>query len=122
MRLRANVSYQDVNYASGGPLINSPNWLGKLNFSSPLPWVGLRLGYEFQYDARRLSKDGTYLDGYGLSNLNLIADKLAKGLEVSLSIRNLFDQDYQHPAADSNWQNALEQDGRSVRAKLEYRF
>ncbi len=121
-RLRASVSYQDVAYASGGDLLNSPNWLGKLNYSTPLPWVGLRLGYELQYDGRRLSKDGSYLDSYWLSNLNLIADKWVKGLEVSLAIRNLFDQAYQHPGADSNWQNALEQDGRSVRAKLELRF
>ncbi|HYR26566.1 MAG TPA: TonB-dependent receptor, partial [Aquabacterium sp.] len=121
-RLRTSVSYQDATYASGGALPNSPNWLGKLNYSSPLPWAGLRLGYELQYDARRLSKDGSYLDGYWLSHLNLIADKWARGLEVSLGIRNLFDQHYQQPAADSNWQNALEQDGRSVRAKLEYRF
>lgn len=121
-RLRASVSHQDVAYDSGDELPNSPDWLGKLNFSTPLPWAGLRLGYEFQYDARRLANDGTHLDGAALSNLNLIADKWAKGLEVSLGIRNLFDQNHQHPGADSNWQNALEQDGRSVRARLEYRF
>lgn len=121
-RLRASVSYQEVANASGSELLNSPGWLGKLNYSSPLPWTGLRLGYQLQYDAQRLSNDGSYLDGYWLSNLNLMADKWAKGLEVSLAIRNLFDQDYQHPGADSNWQNALEQDGRSVRLKLEYRF
>jgi outer membrane receptor protein involved in Fe transport len=121
-RLRGSVSYQDVAYAKGGELPNSPYWLGKLNYSGPLPWTGLRLGYELQYDARRRSKDGSYLDGYWLSNVNLIADKLAKGLEVSLGIRNLFDQRYEQPAGERNWQNALEQDGRSVRAKLEYRF
>jgi outer membrane receptor protein involved in Fe transport len=121
-RLRASVSYQDVAYASGDDLLNSPNWLGKLNYSTPLPWAGLRLAYEFQYDAQRLSKNGSDLDGYSLSNLNLIADKWAKGLEVSLGIRNLFDQDYQHPGSRGNWQNALEQDGGSTRVKLEYRF
>ena len=121
-RLRASVSWQDVAYVSGGDLPNSPNWLGKLNYSTPLPWVGLRLGYELQYDARRLSKDGTSLDSYWLSNLNLVADKWVKGMELSLGVRNLFDQDYRHPGADSNWQNALEQDGRSVRARLEFRF
>ena len=35
-------------------LPNSPRWLGKLNYSSPLPWAGLRLGYvvarEFDFD------------------------------------------------------------------------
>ena len=121
-RLRGSVSYQDADYAGGGELTNSPRWLGKLNFSSPLPWAGLRLGYELQYDAKRLTNDGSYADDACLSNLNLTASNWAKGLEVSLGIRNLFDQDYQHPASSRNWQNALEQDGRSVRLKLEYRF
>ncbi len=96
-RLRGSVSYQDVAYASGGDLLNSPNWLGKLNYSSPLPWAGLRLGFELQYDARRLTTEGTYVDDYWLSNLNLTASNWAKGLEVSLGIRNLFDQQYAQP-------------------------
>ena len=55
-RLRGSVSYQDVDFASGGGLANSPHWLGKLNYIHPLPWAGLRLGYELQYDAKRLSQ------------------------------------------------------------------
>ena len=123
-RLRGSVSYQDLAFASGGELINSPHWLGKLNYSAPLPWAGLRLGYELQYDARRLTPEGVYVDDFWLSNLNLTASNWARGLEVSLGIRNLFDQGYHHPApfTSRNWQNVLEQDGRSVRVKLEYRF
>ncbi len=123
-RLRGSVSYQDVAFATGSALINSPHWLGKLNYSSPLPWAGLRLGYELQYDAKRLTPEGGYVADYWLSNLNLTASNWARGLEVSLGIRNLFDQGYQHPApfTSRNWQNVLEQDGRSVRVKLEYRF
>ena len=121
-RLRGSISYQDVAYGNGAGLDNSPLWLGKLNFSSPLPAVGLRLGYELQYSSKRQAVDGTDLGGYGLSNLNLIADRWAKGLDVSLGIYNLFDKHYQHPRADGNWTNALEQDGRSVRLKLVYRF
>jgi iron complex outermembrane receptor protein len=61
---------------------------------------------------------------YWLSNLNLSASNWARGLEVSLGIRNLLDQRYEHPApfTSRNWQNVLEQEGRSVRIKLEYRF
>lgn len=121
-RLRGSLSYQDIAYAGGTALVNSPAWLGKLNFSSLLPWAGLRLGYELQYDSKRLTNDGTYTDDVWLSNLNLTASNWARGLEVSLGIRNLFDQDYVHPAAGRNWQNVLEQDGRSVRVRLEYRF
>jgi outer membrane receptor protein involved in Fe transport len=123
-RLRGSVSYQNVAHASGGELINAPRTLGKFNYSRPLPWAGLNLGYELLYDARRLTPDGSYADDNWLSHLNLTASNWAKGLEVSLGIRNLFDQRYQHPAPSTsrNWQNTLEQDGRSVRVKLEYRF
>ena len=41
---------------------------------------------------------------------------------MSLALRNLFDQGYAQPAADSNWQDSLAQDGRSVRLALNYRF
>ncbi len=121
-RARGSVSFQNAGYAGGARLLNSPKLLGKLNFSSPLPLAGLRLGYELQYDSKRRTIDGTDLGGYGVSNVHLGSEALAKGLELSLSIYNLFDKRYAHPGADTNWQNALEQDGRSVRVKLTYKF
>jgi outer membrane receptor protein involved in Fe transport len=93
-----------------------------LNFSGPLASTGLSFGYELQYSSERQAIDGTDLDGYWLSNLNLVADQWAKGLEVSLGLYNLFDAHYEHPGADINWQNALLQDGRSARLKVSYRF
>jgi len=121
-RLRGSASFQHVRTTDGASLKNSPQFLGKLNFSSPLNVAGLRFGYELQYDSRRETIDGTELGGYALSNLNLVADQWARGLEVSLGIFNLFDKRYAHPGADINWQNALEQDGRSVRVKVSYKF
>jgi outer membrane receptor protein involved in Fe transport len=121
-RLRGSVSLQDVAYASGGGLLNSPKLLGKLNLSAPLPWAGLRAGYELRYDSRRLTQDGSKLGGFAVSNLHLSSEALAKGLELSLGIQNLFDKRYAHPGADTNWQNALEQDGRSVRLAVGVRF
>lgn len=122
VRLRGSISLQDVAYAGGSGLPNSPKVLAKLNLSGQLPWAGLRAGYEVRYDSRRLSLDGTRLGGFALSNLNLSTEALAKGLELSLSMANLFDKRYAHPGADTNWQNALEQDGRAVRAQAAYRF
>ncbi|MFN3544709.1 MAG: TonB-dependent receptor plug domain-containing protein [Thiobacillus sp.] len=121
-RLRGSVSYQDIAYVGGASLVNAPTWLGKLNFSTLLPWAGLRLGYELQYDAARLTIAGNETGDNWRSHLTLTASQWAKGLEVSLSLRNLFDQAYAHPASSRNWQDALEQDGRSARLKLEYRF
>lgn len=121
-RLRGSLAYQDVAHASGADLPNSPQLLGKLNFSGPLAATGLHFGYELQYSSERQAMDGTDLDGYWLSNLQLSTDTWAKGLEVSLGFYNLFDTRYEHPGSDINWQNALEQDGRSARLKVSYRF
>lgn len=121
-RVRGSLSYQDIAYAGGGGLINSPNLLGKLNVSTLLPWAGLRLGYELQYDAARRTHAGLETDANWRSHLTLTASQWARGLDVSLSLRTLFDQVYAHPASSRNWQDALEQDGRSARLKLEYRF
>lgn len=121
-RLRGSLSYQDVAYASGAALNNSPQLLGKLNFSGPLASTGLRIGYELQYSGKRQAVDGTDLNGTWLSNFQLSTGKWAKGLEVSLGLYNLFDARYAHPGADINWQKAIEQDGRSVRLKAVYHF
>jgi iron complex outermembrane receptor protein len=87
-----------------------------------LPWAGLRAGYEWRYDSQRLTLDGSKLGAFAVSNLHLSTEALTKGLEVSLGIQNLFDKRYAHPGADINWQNALEQDGRSARLSATYRF
>jgi outer membrane cobalamin receptor len=119
-RLRDSVSVQDTAYASDRTLLNSPKVLGKINLSGPLPWAGLRMGYELRYDSSRLSRDGTTLGGYTLSNLTLSTDTLVKRLELSAGLYNLFDKRYAQPTAAGSWQNALEQDGRSVRVKFTY--
>jgi len=121
-RLRGSVSFQDAAHGSGAELLNSPRRLGKLNFSGPVFLPGLRVGYELRYDSQRLTGDGNRLGGYALSNLTLSTEALAKGLELSLGINNLFDKHYLQPGSGGNWQDALEQDGRSVRARLTYRF
>ena len=120
-RLRDSLSYQSANYRGGQDVINSPKVLGKLDFSARMA-AGLRVGYELQYDGPRLSLDGSTLGGYTLSNVYLSEGSLAKGLDLSLGIDNLAGKRYTQPASANNWQNALEQDGRSVRLKVTYAF
>lgn len=121
-RLRGSLSLQKAGYASGTSLANSPTRLGKLNFSAPLPYAGLRLGYELQYDSARLALNGTELESYAVSNLHLTTERWIKGVELGVSLRNLFDRRYAHPLADTNWQTAMDQDGRSVQVHARYRF
>ncbi len=121
-RLRGSLSIQDAAYVNGGELLNSPKQLGKLDLSAPLPWAGLRTGYELQYDSRRLTLDGEQLGGYVLSNLIVSADTWVPRLRLSVGLYNLFDKRYAQPAAVTNWQNSFEQDGRSAEFKLSASF
>ena len=40
----------------------------------------------------------------------------------AVAATNLLDRDYAHPATATNWQDALDQDGRSVLLRIGYRF
>ncbi|MDP3280986.1 MAG: TonB-dependent receptor [Nitrosomonas sp.] len=122
-RLRSSFGIQNAEQQDSH-LTNSPYHLGKLNISIPIPLItGLRAGYELQYYGKRKTLDGTHTDNYVLSNLNLVTNvPQVKGLEASLSFYNLFNENYQHPAADTNWQNFFWQPGRTVRLRMDYRF
>jgi iron complex outermembrane receptor protein len=120
--LNASLAHQDVTYSTGAPLLNSPEWIGKFNLSAPLPWAKLLLAYELQYDAQRLTRNGRLLDDNWISHLNLSTSQWINHVDLSLSVRNLFNRKYEHPAAASNWQNALMQDGRSIQLRMDYRF
>jgi outer membrane receptor protein involved in Fe transport len=119
-RLRGSLTLQHAAREGDVAVLNSPGTLGKLNAIYPLPFADLRLGYELRYDSARLSLDGSRLGGYVLSNLNVSARPWSRHLQLSFGIYNLLDKHYQHPGADTNWQNALEQDGRSLRLSLSY--
>lgn len=121
-RLRSSASYQKTRFTNGPNLDNSPQLMGKLNFSSPLPKIDLRLGYELQYYSKRQLSNSPDMNNYWLSNINLMADKWTKGLTVSLGIYNLFDAHYQNAAFDNSWQSAIDQNGRQFRIKAAYAF
>ena len=122
VRLRTSLSVQDVAYRGGAALVNSPDVLGRVNLSGLLPWGGIRASYELRHDSKKLTSDGSHVGGYAVSNIVLSRQATGKGLEASLGIFNLFDKHYATPGATSNWQNAFEQDGRSVRFELGYQF
>jgi iron complex outermembrane receptor protein len=122
VRLRGSVSWQTLRAENDVPALNSPETLLRLNVSGPLPIEGLRIGYEFRYDGSRMSLNGTQLGASALSNVLLSAQRWGKGLELALGFYNLFDEHYEHPGSDTNWQNSFVQDGRSIVAKIDYAF
>lgn len=108
--------------SSGVELINSPRHLAKLNASMPVLGNALRTGLELQYTSRRKTLAGASAAGHLLTNLTLLSEKIAKGMELSASVYNLFDKRYADPGAPEHVQDLIWQDGRSYRLKLSYRF
>lgn len=121
-RVRGSVSHQEVLDATGARMPNSPRWLGRVLVSAPLPAAGWRIGYELHVDGARRTLAGAEVGGHALSHLNLGSSALAPGVEVAFGVRNLFGRRHAHPGADTNWQDALEQDGRVLRLALACRF
>jgi outer membrane receptor for ferrienterochelin and colicins len=118
-----SYTYQDAtNLETDSWLPNSPRNLVKLNLTGPIGMEHLFGGFELQYMGRRKDVTGDVVKGSFLANLTLFAQELAKGLELSASIYNLFDQRYSDPAGGEHLQTQIEQDGINFRVKLTYRF
>jgi iron complex outermembrane receptor protein len=123
VQLRTSLSLQRLGKVHGVKAPNSPELLGKLHLSAPIPQSRVRIGYELFYDGARYNDLGRRVSGAWRSNLHLAADRWLPGLDVSLSVLNLFDKRYAHPGSSAiHWQPAFEQDGRSVRLLMNYRF
>lgn len=103
-------------------LSNSPHHLAKLNLTVPLARRRLLAGWESQYTSSRTTLAGNQLGGFVLSNLTLSSRKLDRHIDLSLSLHNLFDKRYSVPGGYEHLQDALQQDGRSFRVKMQYHF
>jgi len=132
VRGRASYSFHETEDTSTGKVLtDSPAHLGKLNISAPLWRDKIFAGIEFLYVSRRTSvhlsplgtlQPGGDAAGYGIVNLTLFSQNLVKGLEFSASIYNLVDKTYGDPSTPFHRQDIIEQDGRTFRVKLTYRF
>jgi iron complex outermembrane receptor protein len=136
IRSRASYSFQDTRTSSvGWDMPDSPNHLVKLNVSVPLVRDKVFAGLEFDYTSNRrslhnttdpfgqpLTVQGEQAGGFGVINLTLFTQKLIKNLEFSASVYNLLDRHYVDPASQFHVQDVIEQDGRTFRVKLTYRF
>jgi iron complex outermembrane receptor protein len=79
---------------------------------------------EGRWSGPRSSEVGE-VGGFGLLNLTLLYPNDKRGLEASFSVYNVFDRKYSDPVAFEPalpTRSAIEQDGRSVRFMLQYRF
>ncbi len=121
---QARISYtfqQTRDQITGAALSNSPKHLAKLNFIAPVKPGRLFAGVEALYTARRTTTRGEPVGGFAVVNLTAFAPRLARNLDLSFSVFNLFDRRYADPCGDEQAGPVI-QDGRTVRLKLTYRF
>ncbi|HUA38329.1 MAG TPA: TonB-dependent receptor [Candidatus Sulfopaludibacter sp.] len=120
------------NRDSDAGLPDSPMHLIKLNLNAPLYRDKIFAGLEVQYTSKShtVFTDPTTGDtlpgpdspGYAVVNFTLFSQNIIKNLDISASIYNLLDKTYYEPASNFHLQNAIQQDGRTFRIKLTYRF
>jgi outer membrane receptor for ferrienterochelin and colicins len=104
-----------------GELTNSPRHMGKFRLSVPGPRSGSFGSFEWQYLSSRTTLAGTMVDGASLVNATA-AWPLGRSLALTGQIRNLFDIRYADPASDEHAVDAIEQNGRTLRIGLRWKF
>lgn len=120
---QVSVTLQDTDDdATGDGLSNAPRHLAKANLVAPLLNQRLFAGAEVQYTGERDAVRGKTLDDFTTTNLTLTAPNVWKGLDLSGSIYNAFDKDYEDAGSEEHEQDGIGQDGRTYRVKLMYRF
>jgi iron complex outermembrane receptor protein len=121
VRLRASYSWQLARGTDGAPLIDSPRHLAKANLTAPLGWHGGRIGAELQCSGKRLADQGA-ASGYCVTNVTLSALQLLPRAELSLSAYNATGKRYADVAGAAFVQSTLDREGRTLVAKLDWRF
>ncbi|HLA39553.1 MAG TPA: TonB-dependent receptor, partial [Candidatus Glassbacteria bacterium] len=123
VRLKTSASWQKVRDKQTGEIVmNSPRSLFKMHLSGPLPFLtAWRYGLETLAATSRRAPNGE-APGYLVSNVTLLNTSLARGLELSIGVHNLFDQKFYDPAGNEHRQTRLQQDGRALRVKAEFTF
>ena len=131
IRSRLSYSLQRTEDSSKQNLPDSPEHLVKMNVSVPVYKQKIFASLEFQYTSSRRTlfttstgetMNGMDAGGFETVNFTLFSRELIKNLEFSGSVYNLFDTRYGDPSSRFHLQDIIEQDGRSFRLKLTYRF
>lgn len=118
-RIKASYSWQQMHDRGENDLINSPRNLIKLNAAG---MVHGALGYGI--DVRVVSARDSFksqVAGYGVVDFTLRYE-FTDQLELAATLYNAFDHRYYDPGSAEHTQDALMQDERNFRIKLDYWF
>lgn len=119
-RLSYAYAIADENTPSGSG--NSPRHLGRLNFFLPVVHEILFAGLELQTSSSRVMMAGNDAREYAIMNTILFAKSLARGLDVTAIVYNMFDSRTGYIGSGAHWQDLVYQDARTFKLKLTYQF
>jgi outer membrane receptor for ferrienterochelin and colicins len=123
--LRASASYSFVqaeNKTDHQALVNSPKHLAKLAAVLPVCPRHLFVGTELLYSSKASTPHGGFADDFVVVNATITYEDVVEGLDLSLGIYNLFNEDYGYPGSIEHTQDVLYQDGRTFLLRGRYRF
>jgi len=117
----ASIAQQSTEDADGRRLTNSPARQAKLGLSAALgsSWMG---ALEALLESGRETVQGSSTSAFSLVDANFVWTSARRPVSLSLKVSNLLDETYFHPAGFEHLQASLQQDGRSFRVRLGYRF
>jgi outer membrane receptor for ferrienterochelin and colicins len=107
---------------TGLVLTNSPRHLAKAAVGMPVFAPYVTAGLEAQYTSALKTLAGHETAGVVLFNATLSGRTPVRGFDWSVSAYDLFDTAYAYPGSTAHVQDVIPQDGRTIRAKLVYRF
>jgi iron complex outermembrane receptor protein len=100
-------------------LVNSPQHMAKLRISVPGPAKRSFASVEVQYLSRRETRGSENVVPKAIATV-AFSQPLGRSLQMVLSARNLFNQAYADPTSAAQAQDALEQNGRTLRVGLRW--
>ncbi len=110
------------NLATHQRLTNSPQHLAKLNLGVPILWDKVFASVDVLYMSERRVPAGGTTGGFSTTNFTLYSGELVEGIELTASIYNVFDKQYNDPASGEHRQRAIAQDRRTYWLKIKYGF
>ena len=102
-------------------LTNSPGHLVKFRLSVPGPVNRSFVSTELQYISRRRTLAGNTVDPIALTNVTLVTP-IGGSFELFAGARNLFDQRGYDPGSEEHLEDAIQQNGRTVRVGIRWVF
>jgi len=128
MRLRwgwqARASYavqKATDQTTHQELSNSPRQMAKAQLSIPGPLEGSFLSIEAQYLGKRGTISGSHVASNAIANINFV-QPLGHTWEFFTGVRNVFGTEYLDPGSDVHLQEAIPQNGRTVRFGLQLKL